>query len=155
MGLPWTEQITQSLTVAADGLHAVSEAAGTYSTSAVNLQKFRKVLFVIDTGSMGSSATIDFQVKAATTSGGSYSAVPGTSITQATQAGSNGNKWVFVEVSADHLQNAMGGSYQYLKGALTVGTAACVCNVLVLGALGGHEPASDSKDASLLQTVVL
>ncbi len=155
MGFPWTEQITQSLTIAANGLHAVSQSAGTVLTSAVDLKKFRKVVFLIDSGSMGTSATLDFHVVAATTSGGSYTTVTGTAITELTQAGSNGNSYVFVEVSADHLQNLLGNGYEFLKGSLTIATAACVCSVTVLGALNDHEPTSNQADASLVQTIVL
>ncbi|MDR3638801.1 MAG: hypothetical protein P4L84_33650 [Isosphaeraceae bacterium] len=155
MGFPWTEQLTQSLTVAAAGISPVSESAGTYLTSAVDLKKFRKVLFVLNVGVISSGGTLSAQVQAATTSGGTYSNVSGTSITQLTQAGGNGNQTVLVEVSADHLQNTMGNGYEFLKLQVVVGTAASLVNVTVLGAIGDHEPTSGNADASLLQTVVL
>ena len=151
MGFAWTEQVTQSMTVAAAGIRSQSVAASTVLTSAVNLQKFRKVLFLIDIGTLGASATIDFKVQAAKTSGGTYADVASTSITQVTAS----NKTEIVEVSADHVQNTMGNGYQYLKGSLTVGTAASQASVTVLGVIGDHEPTSDNKDSSLDQVVVL
>ena len=156
MGFPWTERLTQGLTIAAAGRHSASQGAATVLTSAVDLKKFRKLLFILDAGTLGTSATVDFKLTAATTSGGTYSDITGAAITQLTQAGTdNSNTYCFVEVSADFIQNLLGNGYEFVKGSLTVATAASQISVIVLGAVGDHEPTSDNADASLLQTVVV
>lgn len=151
MGFPWTELLTQSLTVAAAGIRSQSLAPGAALTSAVDLKRFRKVLFLVDIGTLGASATVDFKVQAAKTSGGTYSDVTNVKINQVT----TNNHTELIEVSADHLQNLMGNGYEFLKGVCTVGTAASQVSVTVLGAIGDHEPTSNNADASLDQTVVL
>jgi hypothetical protein len=95
---------------------------------------------------------VDFHVKGATTSGGSYTTISGTSITQLTQAGGNGSQLVQVEVTAEQVQ-ALGLGYLFLKGELVIGTAATPSAVLVQADVSRFEPSSD--DASVVQTVVL
>lgn len=156
MGFPWTEQVTQGMTIAAAGIHTAAQTAATYLTSAVDMVKFRKVVFVIDLGVLGSSATVDFQITAATTSGGAYTAVAGTAITQVLQASSGSSKYAFVEISADFLESTQGYGYRYIKGSLIVGVATSQVAVIVFGACAGSsEPTSGFADASLVQTVVL
>lgn len=150
--MAYTENLSQMLCVIADGIHAASQSASEKLTGAVDMSKVRRVYFLIDTGTLGSSATLDFQVKGATTSGGSYSAISGTAITQLVKA-SNDNNYAVVEVSAEKVQAA---GYNFIKGSLVPGTAACTSAVVVLGAYGTYEPMSTHfNNAALVQTVAL
>lgn len=152
MGFPWTEQLSQGETIAAAGIPPQNATAATYLTAAVDMVKFRKVLFIVYTGTIGGSATIDFSITASATSGGSYTAVTGTSITQITAS----NKAGFCEISADFLESVQGYGFRYIKGSLVVGTATSQVTVVALGACPGYsEPASNFADASLVTTNVL
>lgn len=149
----WTENVTQAMTIAADGIHSASQSASEKLTSAADITKFRKVVFLIDSGTLGASGTLDFVVKWSATSGGTYAAVTGTAVTQMVVATDN-NKYVQVEVAADKLAT-FAPTAKFVKGSLTPGTAASNSNVTVLGFLSGHEPTSNKADAALKQTVVL
>ena len=151
--MAYTENLSQSLAVAADGIHAASQSASEKLTGAVDLLKFKRAYFLIDTGTMGSSATLDFTVKASATSGGSYTAVSGSAITQLVKA-TDDNKYAIVEVSSEKIL-AAGSTYRYIKGSLTPGTAACTSAVIVLGSLVNYEPASQYNATTVAQTVAL
>jgi hypothetical protein len=47
--------------------------ASTYLTGAIDMSKWGRVVFIVMAGDLGSSATVDFKVTEAATSGGSYS----------------------------------------------------------------------------------
>lgn len=147
------ELLSQSLAVAADGIHSASQSTSEKLTGAVDLSKFRQVYFIVDSGTLGASGTLDFQVKGATTSGGSYTAITGTAITQLVVA-SNNNQYAIVCVRTDQV-NALGLGYTYIKGSLLPGTAASNSAVIVLGALGAIEPMSSQNATAVTQTVNL
>lgn len=146
-----TQFMTEALAIAADGIHSASQSAAEKLTGAVDLSKFRNVLFIIDTGTLGASGTLDFQVKGATTSGGSYTAIPSTAITQLVKA-SNDNQYALVSVRSDAV-SALGLNYAFIKGSLLPGTAASNSAVVVLGELSRFEPASALNSTAVVQTV--
>src|SRR4051794_12619925 len=117
-----TQLLTEALAVAADGIHSASQSTSEKLTGAVDLSKFPQVLFVVDVGVEGTSATVDFQVKGSATSGGTYTAIAGTAITQFVKA-SNDNNYALVLVTAEKVQ-ALGLGYKFVKGSLLPGTAA-------------------------------
>ncbi|WP_422929196.1 hypothetical protein [Singulisphaera sp. PoT] len=145
-----TQLLTEALAVAADGLHASAVSVGTGTTGAIDLGTFGQVLFVIDTGTLGASATVDFAVVGSSTSGGSYSAISGTSITQINASG----KYALVLVTAEKIQS-LGTGIRYIKGQVTVGTATSTVSILALGVLTDYEPASANNPAAVVQTVNL
>lgn len=124
-------------------------AATTYLTDAIDMSKFSRVVFIVMAGDLGSSATLDFAVHQADTSGGSYAAISGKSITQLTQAGSDSDKQAIVEVLASEL----GAGKQFLKGSLVVGTATSDCGVIAIGTHARYGPASDDDLASVDEIV--
>lgn len=148
-----TELLSQSLAIAADGTHSASQSAAEQLTGAVDLSKFRQVLFIIDSGTLGVSGTLDFQVKGSNASAGTYTAITGTAITQLVKA-TGDNKYAIVCVRTDQIQ-ALGLGYKFIKGSLLPGTAAANSAVIVLGALGSYEPMSGSNATTVAQTVVL
>lgn len=146
-----TQYFSQGIAIAADGIHSASQSTSEKLTAAVDLSKWRQVLFVIDTGTLGTSGTLDFQVKASNLVGGTYTAIPSTAITQCVVATDN-NKYVEVSVRTEAV-NALGLNYAFLKGSLLPGTAASNSAVIVLGEATRFEPASDSDDATVKQIV--
>ncbi len=147
----YTELLTEALAVAADGIHSASQSTSEKLTEAIDLAKYPQVLFIVDSGTLGSSGTLDFQVKGSATSGGSYTAISGTAITQLVKA-SNDNQYALVLVTAEKVQ-ALGLGYRYVKGSLLPGTAASNSAVIALGVLARFQP--ETQDASVVQTLAL
>jgi len=98
-------------------------ATGTQLSDAIDMSVHQRVMFIVEAGALGASATLDFYVMESATSGGTYTRVSGKNITQLTQAGTDSDKQAVVNVSADELSTGM----RYLKGSLRVGTATSDC----------------------------
>jgi hypothetical protein len=146
-----TEFFSQGAGIAADGIHSASQSTSEKLTGAVDLSKWRQVMFIIDSGTLGASGTLDFQVKASTTSGGTYTAIPNTAITQLVVA-SNNNQYAIVSVKAESV-SALGLSYAFIKGSLLPGTAAANSSVTVLGEAVRFEPVTDIDATTVAQIV--
>lgn len=146
-----TQYFSQGVAIAADGIHSASQSAAEKLTAAIDLAKWPQVMFLIDSGTLGASGTLDFQVKGSTTSGGTYTAIPSTAITQLVKA-TDDNKYAVVGVKADSV-SALGLNYRYIKGSLLPGTAASNSAVIVLGEGVRFEPASGVDDATVKQIV--
>src|SRR5690242_19518828 len=107
----YTELLTDALAIAADGIHSASQAASEHLTSAIDLATYPQALFIVDSGTLGASGTLDFQVKGSSTSGGTYTAISGTAINQLVVA-SNNNQYALVLVTAEKI-NALGLGYRF------------------------------------------
>ncbi len=143
----WNEQLTQGLTVLGV-LHSQNLAAGTdNSITNIDLSKVRRILFVIDVGSLGASGTVDFKLQEAKTSGGAYQDIAGTSITQVV---TTGNKVVTVEVRDDQLD----AGYQFVRHNLVIGANAVQVCVIALGGEAEQKPAKAQDIAAVAQRVV-
>lgn len=147
----YTELLSQALAIAADGIHPASQSTSEKLTAAIDLSVFPQVLFIIDVGVEGTSATVDFQVKGSATSGGTYTAIPGTAITQFVKA-SNDNNYALVCVAAEKVQTL---GYGFIKGSLVPGTAASQASVVAIGALTRFEPASAQNATTVAQVLSL
>ena len=142
-----TELLTQELGFLANGLHSASRTATTYETSAVDMSKCRQVLFIVDSGNAGTATgTIDFQLEGCSTTGGSYTLITGTSITQLTAD----NKYALVLINQSKLVS-LGLGYAFIKGKLTVGAATTVCSVTIFGSDTRFEPASAQNTTGVSQ----
>lgn len=126
--------------------------AAAYNTDVIDMQNWGRVLFIIQAGDLGSSATLDFLVKGDSASGGSFTTtVTGKTITQLTQAGSDSDKQVIVEVTA---VEAKAQGFRYLRGTMTVGTATSDAGVIVLGVDPRFSPASNYDLASVDEIIL-
>lgn len=118
-------------------------SADTYNSDEINMADFKRVVFILSVGDLGSSATVDFEINGGASSnpGSLATLVTGKDATQLTQAGSDSDKQVIIEVSAEE---AAAQGLQYLEAEVIVGTAACDLGLIVLG-----EPAHYSDTAGL------
>jgi hypothetical protein len=126
--------------------------ANTYTGDAIDMSKFGALMGIVMAGDLGTSATLDYKLTAAETSGGTYYDITGKAITQFTQAGTDSDKQAIINLTADELAaqgNADGRKYRYVKESLTVATATSDCGSLVLGFLPKYGPASDDDLASV------
>lgn len=126
--------------------------ANTYITDGIDMSLWDKVLFIIAVGVFGTGATVDFTVKGDTASGGSYTTtITGKAITQLTEAGTDADKQVIVEVTQAEVQAQ---SFHYIRGALVLGTEACDLAVIALGFGPNVAPATDNDLASVDEYIV-
>lgn len=141
------------LTAVLDCIHSGSQSAAEHLTAAIDLLQYERIVFVVEVGTFGASGTVDFQVKGATTSGGSYTAIPNTAITQLTVASTtSGKAIVIVDVDVSKIDN-LNLFYRYIKGSLVPGTAASTGMVLVLGQARSFGPASEDNMADVAQVL--
>jgi hypothetical protein len=129
-------------------LDPVSQAASAVTSAWVAVQNFHSFVALLDTGVFGGSATIDFKLMQATSSGGAGSKAltnPSTGVAKAiTQlaAGGGNNRLAAINARASDLDQANG--YGYIAMVLTVGTAASLVSAVLLGFFPRFDPASDS-----------
>lgn len=147
----YTEQLTQALSLAAAPLHPGSVAPGTADTGGIDLQRFRRALFVLDIGAFGASATVDMKLQESTDNA-VFTDLAGTgvAITQMLQAGGN-NKLATLEVRAGQLS----AGKRYIRARVTVGTAATTLCCIPLGGEADFKPGSALDIAAAVQRVVV
>jgi hypothetical protein len=128
-----------------------SLSAGAVNTTVIDMKYIRRLMFIVAVGALGTSGTVDFLLKGDTSAGGSFATtITGKSITQLTKAGSDDNKQVIVEVSAEEV---MQQGFRYVRGVLTVGTAASQACVIALGGDLRYTAAADYDLASVDEIV--
>jgi hypothetical protein len=122
---------------------------GSYYSDAISLDADagRRFVAYVNVGTIGSSATVDFEFQWSATSGGTYATVTGAKITQDT-AGSLTHR---VEVTADQVKAAF-PTATYMKGYLKTLVAATPTGVVVTAHDQAHMPAV-SNAAHAGQTV--
>jgi len=143
------EKFTEQLAVVAK-LDPKSQSAATVTSDYVDMAKIKKVIFILQTGVMGTSATVDMAIKGDTASGGSYTTtITDKSITQLVKA-SNDNNIAVVEVSAAEVA-AQG--YRYIRASVTVGTATSLVSLVALGGNLAYSSASENDLAAVVEIV--
>lgn len=147
MASSYTEKLGQQLNLIGQ-LSPASVSASTVLTASIDMSKHRRCLFIIQTGVLGASATIDFSITQSATSGGSYVAIsPALAITQLVKA-SNDNNIAMIEIAAEQLTPGQ----RFIKGNLVVGTAASIVGVIALASDDRYHPAADNL-AAVVQVI--
>jgi hypothetical protein len=119
-------------------------AANPYSTSWLSMRDFAKLTALIFAGTLGSSATLDGKLEQAKDSGGSGAKdITGKAITQLTQAGTDSDKMVAIELDASELDVA--GKFDHVRLTITVGTATSDAGALVIRHQPSYAPVDDSN----------
>lgn len=128
-----------------------ANTTGAITGDIIDMSKHARVMFVVMAGTLGSSATLDFQVFGSAASNmGSPGALTGKSITQLTEAGTDSDKQAIVEVTAEEV---ISQGYRYVRGTLTVGVATSDAAVLALADHSRYSPASE-LDLSSVDEIV-
>lgn len=133
-------------------LDPVSQAAATVVSTYVDMQKFKKAMFILSVGALGASATVDAKLRQATDSSGTgVKDISGTSMVQLTQAGTDSNKQVVFNLDAAQLDVA--NEFDFATLSVTISVAACLISVIVIGIEPRFGPASDN-DLSTVDEIV-
>lgn len=123
----------------------------TYYTDYIPLKDFRRYMAIVMVGDLGSSATADAKLIAYTSGAGAGTTdITGAAVTQLTQAGTDSNKQVIINLNTDVLA---GTAFTHMRLSVTIGTAASDMSAIVLGFDARALPASGS-DLSTVDEIV-
>jgi hypothetical protein len=148
----YTQRLSEALAVVSCiDPDAYAASATPYSGDVIDMDDHNRVMFIVQVGTMAGTSTVDFGVYGDTSTAGSFTTlITGKSITQLTQAGTDSDKQAIVEVTAEEVK-AQGE--RYLKGKLTVGTAASDCATIAIAGESRFTPAS-GLDLSSVDEIV-
>jgi hypothetical protein len=129
----------------------VSQGAGAVTTAWVSMAQVGEILAIIQTGVLGTSATVDAKIQQATDSSGtSAKDITGKAITQIVKASGDG-KQALINVRSSDLDVSNG--FGYVQLSITVGTAASEVAGTVLGFNPRFMDASALNAATVVQVV--
>ncbi|MCZ2112793.1 MAG: hypothetical protein LC131_02900 [Anaerolineae bacterium] len=143
------QKITEALAVVAC-IDPDAYGTGAQTSDWIDMSKFERVAFIVQAGTLGSSATLDFKVQQSKLANGSSPAdISGKAITQLTEAGTDSDKQVVVSVEASELSDG----YRYIAGLMTVGVASSDAGVVAVAMNPNYGPVSDYDLASVAELV--
>jgi len=128
-----------------------SAAAATAVTSWVPVATFHSMLAVIQTGVLGTSATIDAKMRQATDSSGTGAKdVTGRAVVQIVKA-TGDSKQALINMRCDEIDT--NNAFTHVALSVTVGTAASIYNAMLLGMNPRFAPGSDANPAAVVQII--
>lgn len=117
----------------------VSQAAATVTSGWLSMANVQAILAVIQTGVLGTAATVDAKLRQATSSAGAGAKdITGKAITQLVKA-DNDNDQVMINCRSDELD--VDGGFTHVELSITVGTAASIISAAVWGFYPRYQPA--------------
>lgn len=123
-------------------INPASLTANTYTTAWVSMATFANVLAIIAVGAMTTNGTLDAKFEQAQDSGGTGAKdIAGKAITQLTQAGTDSNKQVELNVMSEDLD--VNNSFTHVRLSVTTATAASLAAAVLLGFNARYQPATD------------
>lgn len=129
----------------------VSQAAGTVATGYVSTANFHSLSAYIQTGVMGTAATLDAKLQQAQDSSGTgVKDITGKAIVQILKAAGD-NKQVILEVRPEDLDTT--NSFTFVRLSMTVGTAASLIQGTLYGTNPRYAPASAFNQAGVVQLI--
>lgn len=126
-------------------------AASTVTTGWIDIANWGHLMALIMVGDMVATSTVDAKIEQATSDGGTAKDVTSAAITQLTQAGTDDNKQVIINVKQADLD--FNNDYQWVRLSVTIGTAGSDLSAVVLGFDPRYNTASDN-DASTVDEIV-
>jgi len=132
-------------------LDPASQAVGAASTAWVPVANYFSFLAMVQTGVLGTSATVDAKVQQALDSSGMGAKdIGGKAITQIVKA-TGDNKQVLVNVKPEELDTVNG--FGFVRVTVTVGVAASVTSAQLLGVNPRYAPADVGNQAAVVQVI--
>ena len=145
-----TSKLSERLAIA-DVIDPVSQSAATVTTGWINMANAERLLAIIQTGTLGTSATVDAKLQQATdASGTGVKDITGKALTQIVKA-SGDAKQAQINLRTEELDT--NGGFAFVRLSLTVGTAASLVSAVVLLGDVKNLPASASNHADVVQIV--
>ena len=132
-------------------LEPSSQAAGTVSTGWISAGNHHSLLAVIQTGVLGTGATVDAKLQQASdATGASAKDISDKAITQIVKA-TGDNKQVLINVRPEELDITNG--FGFVRLSLTVGVAASLTSAQILGITPRVLPADTANQSAVVQIV--
>ena len=128
-----------------------AQAAGTLTTGWISVANHHGLLSLVQTGVLGTSATVDAKLQQALDSSGtSAKDITGKAITQIVKA-TGDNKQALINVKPEELDTVNGFGFGRLS--VTVGVAASQTSAQVIGLNPRFAPADASNQAAVVQVI--
>jgi uncharacterized phiE125 gp8 family phage protein len=128
-----------------------AQAAGTLTTGWISVANHHGFLSLVQTGVLGTSATVDAKLQQALdNSGTSAKDITGKAITQIVKA-TGDNKQALINVKPEELDTVNG--FGFVRLSVTVGVAASQTSAQVLGLNPRFAPADASNQAAVVQVI--
>src|SRR5438132_590098 len=140
----FTEQLTQGLSVAATpvGPQTLNNGSASTGNGGVDMQKFRRVLFIVQTGTVTGAGSLSVKLQESTDGSSSWTDISGAALTAITAS----NKVASLEVRADQMTK------RYVRATLTeTGSQNVVCSCVALGGVAVQKPGSAQDVAAVVQ----
>lgn len=119
---------------------AITAGATGVLTAAVDMKDYSNLMFVVSSGTLGASGTLDVEAQASDAAGGTYATITGRAATQLVKA-TGDNKIVVVHVTEADVAAA---GKRYVKFKIAAGTANATSSGIVLGVpMSGRAGASN------------
>jgi hypothetical protein len=144
----FTERMSQGLSLAATPVQPQTLNNSNTSTGngGVDMQKFRRVLFIVLTGSVTSGGSLSVQLQQSADGATSWTNITGAALTAITAS----NKVATLEMRADQMTN------RYVRALLTeTGSQNVVCACVALGGEAVEKPGSAQDVSAVVQRLVL
>ena len=128
-----------------------SQSAGSATTGWVSVANHHGLLAVVQTGVLGTLATVDAKLQQAIDSTGAGAKdVAGRAITQIVKA-TGDNKQALINLKPEELDTLNG--FGFVRVALTVGVAASITGAQLLGVNPRFAPADSGNQAAVVQVI--
>jgi hypothetical protein len=149
----YTEQLTQALSVA-DKIDPSNAAAATYTSTGLDMQKFRRALYEIQIGAMAASSTLDANLQSCAQANFASNVhnITSSNITQVPNTSNNAR--VTIEVRDLQVATQNPGD-RYVRLRVVIGTAAVYFGATGWGSEAPQKPANAQDIASALQRQVV
>jgi hypothetical protein len=129
-----------------------NQASGTATTGWISVANYHGLLAEVQTGALGTSATLDAKLQQALDSTGTGAKdITGKSITQLTQAASGSNRQVLINVKPEELDTVNG--FGFVRLSVTVGVAASMTTAQLIGVNPRYAPADSQNQAAVAQVI--
>jgi hypothetical protein len=128
-----------------------SQAVGTVTTGWISAANHLGFLALVQTGTLGTGATVDAKLQQALDSAGTGAKeISGKAITQIVKA-SGDNKQMLINVKPEELDTVNG--FGFVRLAVTVGVAASITSAQLLGVNPRYAPAEVGNQAAVVQVI--
>ena len=128
-----------------------TQAAGAVSTGWVSVANYLGFLAQVQTGVLGTSATVDAKLQQALDSAGTGAKdISGKAITQIVKA-TGDNKQALVNVKPEELDTVNG--FGFVRVTVTVGVAASITSAQLLGVNPRYAPSDVGNQAAVIQVI--
>lgn len=139
------DRINQRLAIVAGIPPAAAATTATSTSDVVDMSKFKRVMFVLHTGSMAAASTIDMEIQEGVSTTSFNTATALADMTQLINT--DDNKYAVLEVSDEDMTEG----YRYLRAIVTQGGGATIYSLEALAADPNYHPASDNDLAAVKQ----